>query len=87
MGVEHYPEVQLNLPVWYRVELTSSRLGDIWYQESLGDYPDTISVHVFLDQWCRKNARGGWNSDVRLNRVVWWFDDPRDAVFFKTVWA
>lgn len=86
MGVEHYPEVQLNLPVWYRVEFSRNRLNDIWIQENLGDL-DNPSVFVFLNEWCKTNCRMNWHSDVRTMSAVWWFDDPRDAVFFKTVWA
>lgn len=86
MGIEHYPEVQLELPVWYRIELSRGRLNDIWIQEGLCDTADS-SVHSYLDDWCKANANFNWHSDIRVNQIVWWFDDPRDAMLFKMVWA
>lgn len=87
MGVEHYPEVQLEIPLWYPVSLHRRRLGDIWYEEGLQDQPTAPCARDWLDEWCKVRIRGSWDSQIATHHVIWRFRDPRDAMMFKLVWG
>jgi len=87
MGIEHYTEVQLNLPVWYPVTLHRRHLGDIQYEIGLDDQPTAPCARDYLDLWCNANTFGAWESIIDTHVVIWKFIDSRDAVLFKLTWG
>lgn len=87
MGVEHYPEVLLEVTTWYPVTLHRRRLGDIWADENLIDQPTAPCARDYLDLWCKQNTHLAWESTIQTHHVTWLFRDPRDAVRFKLVWG